>query len=761
MPTQCYRPRSTAQPRPDAGGGAVHLSRRAAPARIPGEPFGGGCKSLPRRYASFWTLALALALALCPLGLAADSIIEQHFVISPTAPAWERMIAVKQHHLDSGSSLVQVDMRVTATITGTLDVQNPDTKNAQSISVTYSTTVSLKRPDRTLLTQLIPTYASSQELPAGGSTTLANVSGTGTASMTTAAPADLRLFTGSGSVNLRLDALKEAVEALGTGGKLPTAYSLSTPLVSAQVWVTFHTVTNAIFDVYRCTIQTLENTTIADTCRASSMREARTAFESRHPGTRLVTTLYVPDALKAGYMPYLGGLRTPDKENIEDTCWALSSDDASEILVERHRGAVINRLGLYPANRDLLTWVASVQRARGTEYVKAFDAKEALAVLVERYPRNWIARIAQDSNDNKYRLYEAVLDPKPFVERVEARSVAAATQAAFLKFPQHRVLDTRFSQAGDSVEPYEGVVSLEKGTATDTCPAASPGEARRILADRHGGAKVANLRPRGRDPLYALYQGAISIPGAGNLVDVACAKNALEARAILVPVYSTGNVGGVTLVTDAEKISKFRGRISTADGRNVIDTCWAASSAAARKVFLARFPEGGVRSISAFGSNRPDVYEVTLKGTYRKDGCEARDKGEAARILLLRFPDYNVVSVDELDVIPEEAVYRAQINTREGETIADTVQAKTSSAARILLLASHPDSHLTSLYRATDGRVKETFMAQIDLGPAQDTVQADSSAEATRILLGRYPGGGITALQVTTGLNNPPSRKGF
>jgi hypothetical protein len=705
---------------------------------------------------------LGLALGLCSLQLAADSIIEQHFVVKPTTPAWQRAISVKRHDPDSGSSVVQVDLRVAATITGTLSVQNPDTKNAQSISVTFSTTVTLARPGRKPFLQVVPTYASSQALAANGYVTLANVSGTATASLTTAAPADLKLFSGTGSVNLRLDALKQAVEALGTGGKLPGAVSLGpTTLVSAEVWVTFHTVDNAVFDLYRVTIQTLEDTTIIDTCRARSMVEARRAFESRHlEMRRIVTILYVPDAIKAGYLLYYGGLRTVDRRNIEESCWALSTDEARRILADRHPGGVVNHLGLYPANRDPQTWIAVVHRARHFEYVKAYDLKEALAAFADRYPRNWIVRVVQASDENAYRLFEGILDPKEFVEIVSAKSTAAATEIALAQFPEHRVLNVEFSKSGDAVEPYEGTVSLAKGgTATDTCPAASSGEARKILADRHGEAKVANLRALGRDPLFTLYQGSISVPGVGNVTDVVCAKNAGEARAILVPCYPKGNVGGVTPVTDPGAIGAFRARISTGDGRNVIDTCWAVGAAAAHKVFTARFPEGSVRSISAFGSNRPDEYAVTLKGTYRKDGCEARDKGEALRILQQRFPNSNVVSVDEFEVIPEEAVYRAAINTRDGRTISDTAQAKTAGEARTLFLARHPGSRLTSLYRATDGRVNETFQAQIALGPADDTVQADSSAEARRILLGRYPGGGITMLKEATGMNRPPSRK--
>lgn len=707
------------------------------------------------------TLALGLALgfALCPVSLVADSIIEQHFTIKPTTPAWNRMIAVKRHDPDTGSDVVQVDIRLTATITGTLGVQNTDPV-AQSIAVTYSTTVTLARPSGKPFVQVTPTYASSQALASGASATI-NATGTAAGSMTTAAPADLRLFTGTGRVNLRLDALKEVLDALAQSGKLDPTKSIATPLVTAEVWVTFHTVDNAVFDLYRVTIQTLEDTTIIDTCRARSMIEARRAFESRHlEKRRIVTILYVPDAIKAGYLLYYGGLRTADRRNIEESCWALSTDEARRILGDRHPGGVVNHLGLYPANRDPLTWIAVVQRVRHFEYLKAYDLKEALAGFADRYPRNWIVRVVQASDDNAYRLFEGILDPKEFVERVSAKSAAAASAAVLAQFPEHRVLDVQFSKSGDAVEPYEGTVSLPKGgTATDTCPAASPGEARKILADRHGGAAVANLHPRGRDPLYVLHQAAISVPGVGNIVDIACGRNPVEARAILAPCYPTGNVGSVAGITDAGGISTFRGQISTRDGRNVIDTCWAASSAAARKVFLARFPEGALRSIAPFGSNRPDEYAVTLKGTYRKDGCEARDKGEALRILQQRHPNDNVVSVDEFDVIPELSVYRAQINTRDGRNLSDTAQAKTSGEARALFLARHPGSRLTSLCRATEGRVKETFQAQIDLGPAEDTVQADSLAEARRILLGRYPRGGITMLKEATGMNRPPSRK--
>jgi uncharacterized membrane protein YkoI len=697
-------------------------------------------------------------LLLCRPAIAAERVIEQHFTIRPTTPAWNRAISVRRHDPDTGSDLVRVDVRLTATITGTIGVQNPDTR-AVSASVTYSTTVTFARPDSRPFVQVTPTYASSQALVPGASVTL-DGTGTATGAMTTTAPVDLRLFTGTGSVNLRLGALKEVLQALAPADKTQPATSLASPLVTAEVWVTFHTADNAVFDVYRVTVQTLDFTTIVDTCRARSMGEARAAFESRHPGMRIVTIGYVPDAIRAGYLLYRGGIRTEDRQNIEDTCWALSSDEARRILSNRHPGGVVNHLGLYPANRDAVTWIAVVQRARHFEYLKASDLKEALSAFAKRYPRTWIVRVVQYSNDNEYRLFEGVLDPKEFVERVEAKSTAAASQAALAKFPEHRVLDVQFSKAGDAVEPYEGTVTLaDGGVAIDTCPASSAGEARRILADRHGDAKVANLHSRGRDPLFALYQATISIPGTGNVVDTACARNEVEGRAVLARGYPTGNVGSIARVIDTSRISTFRGQISTGDGRNVIDTCWAASPAAARKVFLARFPEGGVRSLSTFGSNRPDVYEVTLKGTYRKDGCEARDKSEAMRILQQRYPNCNVVSVDEFEVTPEAAVYRAQINTSDHRNVTDTVQAKSSGEARRLLLARYPDSRLTSLCRATEGRVDETFQAQIDLGPAEDTVQADSSAEATHILLGRYPHGGITVLKEATGMNRPPSRK--
>lgn len=503
-----------------------------------------------------------------------------------------------------------------------------------------------------------------------------------------------------------------------------------------------------VVDLYRAVLHSVDKDTFIDTCRARDRDEARAAFEARHPDATIGGITYVRDAAAGGYRLFLGGVRTPEKKNLRDTCWAQNPAQARLIIGQRFPGCEVNHMGLYPQNRTPLTYTGVTQRADLVDSLAAASLRDAFAAFACRFPRELIASVVQTSHENAFATYEAVLDPEDITALVQAGSAAQAATLALALHSGCRVLSVTRHRADDGVHTYEARVHTAKGRSLrDTCSARSPAEAQKLLQDRHGAGSRVTVDEPAWDDDGELYVGGISAAGEASFVDATFAKTAAAAHEILRGRYPEASLGSVTVVADLTDYGEFQGSLSTADGRNVRDTCWATSPAAARKVFLARFPTAEVRSVSRYGAHRPGEFDVVLRGEAGRQRCEARDKGEAYRIFSDRYPKTRIVTLRAIEEVPEQRVFRAVLNTADHRTIEDTVAAKTASEARQALLARHPGSRFTSFQQMTAGRVDEVYEARIDLPPAKDTCQAYSPGEARQIFLARYPRGGTGALR--------------
>jgi len=504
----------------------------------------------------------------------------------------------------------------------------------------------------------------------------------------------------------------------------------------------------ADIDLYRAILQTWDNRTVLDTCRARTSSEARNAFESRHVGARIVSLAHIEGAHSRGYRLFLGGVRTAEARNIRDTCWAQNPTQAREIIGERHAGGVVNHMGWYPFSSRAGTWYGVTQRADLFDTLAASSSQEALSAFSQRFWRQHVVAVVKTSNGNGFRTYEGTLDPEEFTVIRQAGSTERAAAAAAAANPRCRVLGVVPHRATDGVISYEARVRASDGRSVpDTCSAESSAEAQAILRHRHGAEGGVPVREIDWDEEYGLFEGAVSGAGQPGFRDATFAKTAAAAHDILRGRYPKHSIGSVTPVTDLGRYREFKGTIKTEDGRSVLDTCWAVNPASARQVFAARFGSGEIGSVTPYGTNRLDEFEVVLKADVTRERCQARDQAEAFRILASRFPETRVVTVRPLDEGPEEAVFQAVLNTPDGRTIVDTIEASGSGEAQKLLLLRHPGSRVTSLQRLSEGRVDDTYQARIDLPPAKDTCQASSPAEARQIFEARYPRGVSSGLR--------------
>jgi len=505
-------------------------------------------------------------------------------------------------------------------------------------------------------------------------------------------------------------------------------------------------------DLYRAFLTTPDKRNIVDTCRARSVSEARSAFISRHMDAHIVSILYIEHARSKGYRLYLGGVRTADGRNVRDTCWAKSVSQAREIIGERYPGGIVNHMGFYPLNRKAITYYSVTQRPDLFETLEAGSLQEAFLTFAHTFFREHIVRVVQVSDENTFHTYEGTLDPEEASVVVHAASAEAAAEAAETAHPRCRVVEISSLHPRDGVTTYEAIVRAGNGrSGRDTCSARSPSEAQKILRDRYGDGSSASVSELDWDDNCRLYEAGISMQGQGNFTDAVFAKTVPAAHAAFGTRYPEGTVSRFMAVTDLSKYHEYAGRLNTTDGRNLMDTCWAASPAAAREVLQARFPTAKIRSVTPFGTNRPDAFEVVLKDEPTRELCQARDKAEAYRILSERFPQARVVTVRQCEDEPTQPVYRAVLNTPEHRTIVDTVEASGPSEARKLLLLRHPGSRFTSFQEMSGGQVDETYQARIDLPPAKDTCQAYSPAEARLIFQGRYPRGSVSSLKIILG----------
>lgn len=501
-------------------------------------------------------------------------------------------------------------------------------------------------------------------------------------------------------------------------------------------------------DLYRAYLHTWDNKTILDTCRARSIGEARAAFEARHIGARIVSITHIKNARRHGYELYLGGARTADRRNIKDTCWARNPAQARYIIGDRYPGGIVNHMGLYYTNRRAVTWYGVTQRVDLFDTLVAGSLHEAFLAFSHRFWREHIVQVLQISNENEFHTYEGTLDPEDMSLVLQASSAEKAVAEALAGHPRCQVVSVRSHHAKDGVTTYEALVHAEDGRSLgDTVSARSAAEAQKILRNRYGPGSYSSVEELDWDDGYALFEAGISSAGENSFIDATFAKTAAAADAILKGRYPKRTVGSASPIVALGGYREYQGTINTADGRNVLDTCWADSPAAARKVFAARFADGQVRSASAFGNNRLDAFDVVLKAETTRERCEARDKAEAYRILATRFPKTRIVTVRLLEEVPEQSVFRAALNTPDHRTLVDTVEAKTTSEARQLFLERHPGSRFTSLQRMTEGRVDETYQARVDLPPAKDTCQASSPSEARLIFQARYPRGSTGGLR--------------
>ena len=488
--------------------------------------------------------------------------------------------------------------------------------------------------------------------------------------------------------------------------------------------------------------------TVLDTCRARSTNEAHAIFNSRHPGARIVSVLYIRDLEARGYRLFAGGIRTADGRNIRDTCYALNPSQARRILGGRSPDGGVNHIGLYPVNRLPVTYYAVTYRPDFFDTMDASDLKSAFQSFSQRYPQERIVSVKQVSHRNEYHIYEGILDPREVIEMVRARSAEDASAMALGKHARHRVLHVGSTRSLNGVATYEGGFHTTSGRVVqDNCSARSVSEAQKILRARHGNGSSPAVAELDLSKGYRLFKAGVTIKGRQRIVDATFARTAAEASRVLRGRYPTGTVSGAAAISDIGVYREYQGTINTGDSRTLVDTCWATSPAVARKVLSGRFMEGEIRALSSYGDNQPTEFRVVLKGSARRARCEARNKAEAYRLLANRFPDARVVTIRPVKDVLETTVFRATLNTADHRTVVDTVKAGNASAARQAFLEHYPNSRFTSLTRLTSGPVNEAYECRIDLPPAKDTCQANSPGEARQYYRARYPRSSTGALR--------------
>jgi len=142
---------------------------------------------------------------------------------------------------------------------------------------------------------------------------------------------------------------------------------------------------------------------------------------------------------------------------------------------------------------------------------------------------------------------------RDFIEVVQARSSADATDALQERVPRVKVLAVRSLQRQDGYEWYLARLSVNGANVMDTTLAKSLGDARRVFASRFNGGRIVSLTVLPGNAAYKLYESVIH--GATKKVfrDAVFAQTESDGRRALLARYPGARISSITEVKTQAK----------------------------------------------------------------------------------------------------------------------------------------------------------------------------------------------------------------